>query len=91
MSDFPTHAKELSRINRVLGQIEGIKRMIEEKRYCVDIMTQLRASRNALKTIELSVLEVHLGHCLAKACQVNDEQQKVKQLKEIINLLQKYE
>lgn len=91
MSDFPTHAKEVSRINRVLGQIEGIKRMIEEKRYCVDIMTQLRASRNALKTIELSVLEVHLGHCLAKACQGNDKQQKAKQLQEIINLLQKYE
>ncbi|CEK09656.1 metal-sensitive transcriptional regulator [Legionella hackeliae] len=91
MSNHPTHAKELSRINRVLGQLEGIKRMIEEKRYCVDIMTQLRASRNALKTIELSVLETHLGHCLTEACQSNDEQRKSEQLREIINLLQKYE
>ncbi|ASQ46970.1 metal-sensitive transcriptional regulator [Legionella clemsonensis] len=91
MSEYPAHTKELSRINRVLGQLEGIKRMIQDKRYCVDILTQVRASRNALKTIELSILETHLGHCLAKAYQLNDEQKKAKQLREIINLLQKYE
>ncbi|WED43401.1 metal-sensitive transcriptional regulator [Legionella cardiaca] len=91
MLKHPTHEKELSRINRVLGQLEGIKKMIEEKRYCVDIMTQLRASRNALKTIELSVLETHIGHCLAQACTTGCEADKNERIREIINLLQKYE
>ncbi|KTC78134.1 metal-sensitive transcriptional regulator [Legionella brunensis] len=90
MSKNPTHEKELPRINRIIGQLEGIKRMIEEKRYCVDIMTQLRASRNALKTVELSVLETHIGHCLAEAC-ISGSEQKTERIREIMNLLQKYE
>lgn len=52
MSNYPSHEKQISRINRVVGQLEGIKRMIEDKRYCVEIMSQLRAARNAIKTID---------------------------------------
>lgn len=90
MPQHPTHEKEISRINRVLGQLEGIKRMIEDKRYCVDIMTQLRASRNAIKAIELSVLETHISHCLTEACG-NEQTEKAERIREIMTLLQKYE
>lgn len=92
MSNNPSHEKQISRINRVVGQLEGIKRMIEDKRYCVEIMSQLRAARNAIKTIELGVLETHIGHCVAEACcSSSDESYKAERIREIVHLLQKYE
>ena len=73
MSDYcnsnkhPDHSKEISRLNRISGQIEGVKKMIEERRYCPDILTQLRAVSSATKSLEASVLEAHLGSCVADA------------------------
>ena len=69
----------------------AVKRMIEEGEYCVDIMSQLRASRNAIKTIELGVLETHIDACLAEACCSRDEKLKAKRIGEIMELLKKYE
>ncbi len=69
----PSHKKEVSRINRAIGQLEAVKRMIDEGKYCVDIMSQLRAARNAIKTIELGVLETHMGACVVDACASRDE------------------
>lgn len=86
----PSHHKELPRLNRAAGQIEGVKRMIEGGQYCVDILTQLRAVRSAIKTIELSVLETHMQACLVKSC-CEDEVRRDAQLAEIITLLKKYE
>ena len=91
MSNYPSHEKQISRINRVIGQLEGIKRMIEDKRYCVEIMSQLCAARNAIKTIELGVLETHIGHCVTEACCSGNDANKEERIREIINLLQKYE
>ncbi|MGN6424228.1 MAG: metal-sensitive transcriptional regulator [Asticcacaulis sp.] len=90
MSAHPSHQKELPRLNRAGGQIEGVKRMIESGQYCVDILTQLRAVRSALKTIELSVLETHMKSCLTKSC-CEDEARRDTQLAEIMTLLKKYE
>mgnify|MGYP001108969420 FL=1 len=91
MSKHPEHHHELSRLNRVTGQLEGIKRMIEEKRYCVDILSQLRAVRNAVKTIELGVLEGHVFNCLNEgACHGNQESRQEK-MDEIMALLKKYD
>ncbi|MRN79977.1 metal-sensitive transcriptional regulator, partial [Brucella sp. 10RB9210] len=50
----PCHSKHLSKLNRVAGQVEAIKKMINENRYCVDIMTQIKAARSALKAVELA-------------------------------------
>ena len=91
MSDYPSHTEQLPRLNRAGGQIEGIKRMIGEGHYCVDILTQLRAVRSAIKTIELGVLETHMKSCLAKSCACGDETTRDKQLAEIMVLLKKYE
>jgi DNA-binding FrmR family transcriptional regulator len=91
MSQHPSHAGETPRLNRAIGQLEGIKRMIGEGQYCVDILTQLRAVRSAIKTIELSVLETHMKSCLAKSCQCGDEAQRDEQIAEIMLLLKKYE
>ena len=90
MSEHPSHSEQLPRLNRTAGQIEGIKRMIAEGQYCVDILTQLRAVRSALKTIELGVLETHIKSCLTKSC-CTDEKQRDNQISEIMTLLKKYE
>lgn len=79
----PSHKSQLPRLNRTLGQIEGIRRMIEQDQYCVDILTQLRAARSALKAIELNVLETHMHACLRDGA---DEK-----IAEILSLLKKYE
>lgn len=91
MSEHPSHSEQLPRLNRAGGQIDGIKRMIGEGQYCVDILTQLRAVRSAIKTIELSVLETHMKSCLAKSCACGDDATRDKQLTEIMVLLKKYE
>jgi len=65
--------------------------MIDGGDYCVDIMTQLRAARNAIKSIELSVLESHMKACLSEACCDPDPVPKETRIKEIIELLKKYE
>jgi DNA-binding FrmR family transcriptional regulator len=88
---YPSHKGEVSRINRAIGQLEAVKRMIDEGKYCVDIMSQLRAARNAIKTIELGVLETHMGACMADACCSKDEKLKSKRIGEIMELLKKYE
>ncbi len=85
----PCHTKHLGKLNRVTGQVEAVKRMINDKRYCVDIMTQIKAARNALKAIELSILEKHMESCLEQ-CDSDKEIRKEK-IEEIIKLLKKYE
>lgn len=86
----PCHHKQIPKLNRVAGQIEGVKRMIDGGEYCVDIITQLKAVRQALKTIELSVLETHLNNCLIDAAQKSDDARN-ERVAEIIKLLKKYE
>ena len=54
-----------ARLNRVEGQVRGILRMVEEDRYCVDVLTQVQAVRAALHKIEEEILRDHVGHCVA--------------------------
>ena len=82
-STHPDHGKELPKLNRVSGQLDGIRSMIMEKRYCPDILTQLRAARSALKSIEANILESHLSACVSDAIRTGDADSKVAELKEI--------
>ena len=61
----PNHADNLPRLNRISGQIDGIKKMIEEERYCLDIVNQIKAVRSALKSVEKNILQKHIKHCAA--------------------------
>lgn len=82
----PDHSVDLPRLNRIGGQIAGVKKMIEEDRHCTDILTQIRAARAALKGLEASILERHLGHCVAESLTAQDPaavQQKIDELKEL--------
>lgn len=85
-TEHPDYHSELSRLNRVAGQIEGVKKMIGERRYCPDILTQLRAVRAAINSIEANILETHLGACVNEALTANNDekrQQKIAELKEL--------
>ena len=89
--EYPSHLEQVPRLNRAIGQLEGIKRMIEGREYCVDIITQLRAARSAIKTIELGVLSTHMHSCLARTSCCGDEALRDQQIEEILTLLKKYE
>lgn len=90
MKTHPSHAAQIGKLNRAIGQLEAVRRMIDNNQYCVDIMTQLRAARSALKTVELGVLEAHMHACLNDACDT-DQSSREKRITEIMALLKKYE
>lgn len=80
------HTAELTRLNRIAGQLNGIKKMIEEHRYCPDILTQMRAVRSALRSVEANILERHLQHCVtASFDSEKDRQKKIAELKDLFN------
>jgi DNA-binding FrmR family transcriptional regulator len=57
----------LMRLRRVEGQVRGLQRMIEEDKYCIDILTQVSAATKALQSVALGLLEQHLSHCVTEA------------------------
>ncbi len=79
----PSYLKYLPRLNRIVGQIEGIKKMIQFERYCPDILTQLHAARAALRNLEIQILDNHLSHCVLEAFDTKDQVQKKQKVEEI--------
>lgn len=64
MSSHPDYSGEVKRINRMIGQLEGVKRMIEENTYCPKILIQTKAVSSALRSLETIILEKHMHHCV---------------------------
>lgn len=84
------HHDQLKRLARVRGQIDGIVRMIEEDRYCVDILVQLRAVHAALRKVEESILRGHVEHCVAGALKAADPDEGREKLDELFHVLSRY-
>jgi CsoR family transcriptional regulator, copper-sensing transcriptional repressor len=57
----------LSRLRRIEGQVRGLQRMIEDDKYCIDVLTQISAATRALEAVSLSLLDEHLRHCVSDA------------------------
>jgi DNA-binding FrmR family transcriptional regulator len=57
----------LTRLRRIEGQVRGLQNMVEDDKYCIDILTQVSAATSALQSVALGLLEDHLGHCVAQA------------------------
>lgn len=83
------HKSQLSRVNRIEGQVRGVKNMIEEGKYCVDILTQIKAIRSALKGLELQILEGHANHCLMNAINSGSKKDTEEKITEIMELIKK--
>jgi DNA-binding FrmR family transcriptional regulator len=81
--------KLLNRLNRIEGQVRGIARMVEEERYCIDVLTQLQAVRAALAKVETEMLKEHLGHCIEGAILSGDKDEQRKKASELIELLER--
>ena len=77
----------LNRLSRIEGQVRGITRMVEEDRYCIDVLTQLHAVRAALARVETEMLKSHLHHCIEGAIVSGDAKEQRKKAGELIELL----
>jgi DNA-binding FrmR family transcriptional regulator len=89
-SQHPDHSSMRPRLSKIRGQIDGIERMIQERRYCVDILIQFRAAMAALRTAELLVFETHLHHCVRSAMRSNDEKNIETKIHELTELLARH-
>lgn len=76
----------LKRLRRIEGQARGLQRMVEDDKYCIDILTQVSAMTKALQAVSLGLLEDHLGHCVVNAARAGDAEaaDKVREASEAI-------
>lgn len=79
----------LNRLSRIEGQVRGIGRMVEEGRYCIDVLTQLQAVRAALSRVETEMLRDHLNHCVESAIVSGDKDAQREKAAELIQLLER--
>lgn len=89
VEQHPDHSKQLHRINRIVGQLEGVKKMIEDRRYCPDILTQTRAISSAVRSLEANILQLHLENCVQDAFN-SKKGYADKQIQELVDIFKKY-
>ncbi|EIM63283.1 metal-sensitive transcriptional regulator [Desulfobacter postgatei] len=85
----PGYKDQIPSLNRIEGQIKGIKKMVEDRRYCVDILTQLKAVKAAVHKVEQEILKSHMQHCLMHAVQSKNENDILEKIEELMQLLSK--
>jgi CsoR family transcriptional regulator, copper-sensing transcriptional repressor len=96
-TDRPTtygYAKEKQtlarRLHRIEGQVRGIERMVEEDRYCIDILTQIAAVNTALESLGLKILDEHVRHCVAGALGSGDRADAETKVEELLGAVQRF-
>ena len=77
------------RLARIEGQVRGLLRMIEDDRYCIDVLTQVKAVQAALRKVEGELLSDHADHCLAQAIASDDQAERERKVAELVALLTK--
>jgi len=82
-------SKLLNRLRRIEGQVRGVARMVEDDRYCIDILTQTQALRAALNRVETELLRNHVDHCVRGAFTSGDAQDQQQKIEELIEVLQR--
>ncbi len=86
----PDHQSQLARLKRIHGQVAGLSRMVEEERYCADILIQLRAVQAALGAVEQEILKNHIAHCVAGAIESGDPHERDAKLTELYQILKRF-
>ena len=87
MTPNPDHSDNIVALRRIEDQIRGIERMMEENKYCIDILNQILAVQGALRKTEEKILTKHLENCVADTVMGNSETDRKKKFEEIMNLL----
>jgi DNA-binding FrmR family transcriptional regulator len=85
----PDHESQLGRLNKIEGQVKGIKKMIVDRRYCVDLLTQLKAVKSAIHKVEQGILKTHIQGCLKNAITSGDDLSVHEKIDEVMSLLEK--
>ena len=73
-----------ARLSRIEGQVRGLRKMVDEDRYCIDVLTQVSAVQSALESVALLLLRDHTEHCVAEAIRSGDGTDKVRELSEAV-------
>ncbi len=84
-----TVTAKVNRLNRIEGQVRGITKMVEEDRYCIDILTQMQAVKSALSKVESQILKDHAACCVAEAISSGDEGEQKEKFDELVDLFEK--
>ncbi len=85
-----THMEEIVSLKRIEGQIRGIQKMIDEKRYCIDILTQLSSVVGAIRRVEENILNRHLRGCVRESFNKGNKEDRSSKIDEVIEVLQKF-
>lgn len=80
----------IKRLHRVEGQVQGIEQMVEDERYCIDILTQIAAVRTALESVAFKILDDHVSHCVADALASNDHDVAIEKSKELLGAVERF-
>jgi len=90
MREKTTHQEQIINLKKIEGQIRGIQKMIDNKRYCIDILTQLHSIIGAISSVEDKILRKHLEGCVAGSLKGGSEINKQKKLDEVVKLLKRF-
>ena len=80
----------VKRLHRIEGQVRGIERMVEDDRYCIDILTQVAAVNTALESLAFKVLDDHVNHCVSDALSSGDPKEAAAKSKELMEAVQRF-
>ena len=80
---------KINRLNRIAGQVRGVAQMVEDDRYCMDILHQIQAIKSALAKVESQVLKDHAACCVAEAIASGDEAEQREKFEELVELFEK--
>lgn len=80
----------VKRLHRIEGQVRGIERMVEDDRYCIDILTQIAAVNTALEAVAFKILDEHVRHCVAGALASGDEEDAQVKTEELLEAVQRF-
>lgn len=80
----------INRLKRIEGQVRGIARMVEDERYCIDILTQMQAVKAAFRKVEEEILKMHAGHCVEDAIASGDPEDQRKKFTELVALMGRF-
>jgi DNA-binding FrmR family transcriptional regulator len=80
----------VKRLHRIEGQVRGVERMVEDDRYCIDILTQISAVSTALESLALKILDGHVRHCVAGALTSGDEEDAATKTEELLEAVRRF-
>lgn len=89
MKHITTHKENLANLKRIEGQIKGIQRMIEEEKYCIDIVNQIHAAVNALYRVSEKILARHIENCVVNTFKGKSKQPRSRKISELMSVIKR--